>query len=65
MNLNPSKAAGPDALKPILLKELSNEMAPILTTSIIFQKSLNAGAMPNDWKHVLCQYIKKGPKYMS
>ena len=56
---------GPYELKSRLLKELTNEIAPILTTSIIFRKSLNAGAVPNDWKHVLCQYIKKGPKYMS
>jgi len=42
------KAAGPDKLKPTLLKELTNEIVPILTTS--FQKSLTTGAIPNDWK---------------
>ena len=39
-NLNPSKAAGPDKIKPKLLKELSVEIAPILT--IIFNKSVQS-----------------------
>jgi hypothetical protein len=31
INLNLLKAAGPDELKPTLLKELTNEIVPILT----------------------------------
>ena len=29
-NLKPGKAAGPDRLKPILVKELRDELAPII-----------------------------------
>ena len=37
-NLKPGKAAGPDKLKPLLLKELRDEIAPII--KVIFDKSL-------------------------
>ena len=48
LNLNPSKAPGPDEIKPRVLKELATEIAPILT--IIFQISLESGVVPSDWK---------------
>ena len=62
LNLNSNKAAGPDAIKPRVLKELATEIAHILT--IIFQTSLESGVVPSDWKtaHVAPVY-KKGPKY--
>ena len=47
--LNPNKAAGPDNIKPRILEELSNEIAPILL--IIFQKSLETGQVPKDWRN--------------
>ena len=34
-NLKPEKAAGPDRLKPLLLKELSEEIAPIIQVIIL------------------------------
>ena len=37
-NLKPDKAAGPDEIKPILLKELRSEIAPVFKP--IFKKSL-------------------------
>ena len=37
-NLKPGKAAGPVQLKPLLLKQLWDEIAPII--KIIFEKSL-------------------------
>ena len=48
LNLNPNKAAGPDEIKPRVLKELATEITPILT--IIFQISLESGVVPSDWK---------------
>ena len=48
LSLNPNKAAGPDEIKPRVLKELATEIAPILT--IIFQISLESGVVPSDWK---------------
>ena len=43
-NLKPGKAAGPDKLKPLLLKELRDEIAPII--KVIFEKSLQTGKLP-------------------
>ena len=45
--LKPGKAARPDQLKPLLLKELRDEIAPI--TKIIFEKSLQTGKLLSDW----------------
>ena len=60
--LDPSKASGPDELKPRILRELDKEISPIL--SLIFQKSLDTGVVPSDWRtaHVSPIY-KKGSKY--
>jgi hypothetical protein len=46
LSLNPSKAPGPDKIKPRVLKELATEIAPILT--IIFQISLESGVENTD-----------------
>ena len=46
--LNVSKAAGPDSVRPIVLKELSQIITPVIT--IIFQTSLDSGTVPSDWK---------------
>ena len=43
--LNPRKACGPDKMPILVLKETSNEIAPIL--QYIFQKSLNTGEIPS------------------
>ena len=47
-NLNVSKAAGPYSVRPIVLKELSQVITPVIT--IIFQTSLDSGTVPSDWK---------------
>ena len=60
-NLNVSKAAGPDSLRPIVLKELGQVIAPAI--SIIFQISLDSGTVPLDWKKAqVCPLFKKGDK---
>ena len=59
--LNPSKASGPDFIKPIILKNLSNEIALFLT--VLFQKSLDSGQVPHDWtKACITPIFKKGDK---
>ena len=59
--LNPSKAAGPDAIKPIILKNLKDSVSPII--QIIFEKSLQTGQLPLDWtKANVCPIYKKGNK---
>ena len=44
-NLNPHKAAGPDQIKPIILK---TQLSPILKH--LFQMSLDSGNIPPIWK---------------
>ena len=43
-----TKAVGPNAITPIVLKELSQVVAPVIT--VIFQTSLDSGTVPTDWK---------------
>ena len=58
-NLKPDKAAGPDCIKPLVLKELRNEIAEIVF--VIFQKSLSTGKIPMDWTRAFVSPIfKKG-----
>ena len=59
---NPHKASGPDMIPARLLKECSKDLVPILTT--IFNKSLQTGRVPNDWKKANVSAIfKKGQRY--
>ena len=46
--LSPHKAAGPGKFKPIVLKTLHKELAPIL--QLIFQRSIDTGKIPDIWK---------------
>ena len=46
--LRGDSAAGPDKINPRLLKELAHEMAEPLRR--IFNRSLNEGEVPEDWK---------------
>ena len=63
--LNPGKSAGPDNISPRILKDLHNEIAPILTDifNTSLSLSLSEGIVPDAWKnaHVTSVY-KKGPK---
>jgi hypothetical protein len=62
LNLSPHKAAGPDNIRPRILKELATDIAPIL--SIIFERSLHTGQVPKDWKKAnVAPIFKKGDKY--
>ena len=58
-NLNPHKDTGPDGIPVYFLKECSIEIAPILT--LIFQCSIQQGAMPDEWKTAnIIPIFKKG-----
>ena len=62
MQLNPSKAAGPDQVPPSTLKEIAQEIAPIV--QIIFQRSLDTGTLPKQWLTAnIAPVFKKGEKY--
>ena len=61
--LKPSKAAGPDGLHPIVLKE----MAPVITPAFAFilQKSLglDRSSVPEDWRVAnVCPLFRKGDR---
>ena len=46
-NLKTDKAAGSDDIKSLVLKELRNEITPVVKA--IFEKSLETGQLPKDW----------------
>ena len=50
-NLNVHKASGPDGISPKVLKELAEDIAPML--SLIFKKSYNTAEVPTDWLMLL------------
>ena len=59
--LNPHKAAGPDQQKPLMLKELADEITP--TVRAIFSASLRQQAVHGDWCSVnVSPVYKKGDK---
>jgi hypothetical protein len=61
-NLDPHKAMGPDGIHPRVLKQLASSIAPALQH--IFQKSLNSGQIPEDWRKANVSPIyKKGERY--
>ena len=56
-NLKPHKAAGPDDIPLMLLKEAADEIAPAIT--LLFQASLNQGNTPSTWRKALVVPISK------
>ena len=63
-NLKHGKAAGPDRLKPPLLRELREEIAPIIKIS--FDRSLQTGKLPADWMTAnVMPVFKKGDKSLA
>ena len=60
-DLNPHKAAGPDNIKPLVLRQLREEIAPVI--QVLFQKSIDTGRVPKDWNGAnVCPLFKKGEK---
>ena len=63
-NLIPGKAAGSNRLKPILLKELCEEIAPIIQA--IFGCSIHTGKLPAKWcRAQVSPIFKKGDKTLT
>jgi len=56
--LKVSKSLEPDLLHPRLLKEVAHEIATPLT--LIYQKSFDAGILPQNWKMDVIPIFKKG-----
>lgn len=60
-NLKVHKATGPDNVPARILKECSTAVAPILQK--LFQKSLNSGTVPDDWRKAnVSPVFKKGDR---
>ena len=60
-NIKVNKASGPDNLQARLLQEVALEISPALT--VIFQASLEQGALPNIWKSAeVVPIYKKGSR---
>ena len=60
-NLKPDKAPGPDGIRHIILKELREEIAPVI--QLLFKKSISTGKIPSDWtKANVSPVFKKGNK---
>ena len=47
-NINPNKATGPDGISPRVLKELAQDIAPILAS--LYRCSLDTVEVPSDWR---------------
>ena len=57
--LDPTKAAGSDTIKSIVLRTLKDQMAPMLHVN--FQKSLDSGQIPSGWEKGNCYaFVQKG-----
>ena len=60
-NLKPDKAAGPDSIKPAVLKQLKIEIASVIY--LLFEKTLQTRQLPSDWKKAqVCPLFKKCDK---
>ena len=63
-NLNSQKAAGPDDIKPIVLKSCARSLAAPL--SVLFRKTLDEGRLPEDWKTAkITPIFKKGSRRLA
>ena len=61
LNLKVDKAAGPDDIKPFVLKELRKEFTAVI--QVIFERSVETGQLPKDWTLTrVSPLFKKGDK---
>lgn len=59
---NPRKTTGPDSIPVRFMKDYASRLAPILT--VIFNRSLQEGTVPDDWRHAnVTAIFKKGSRH--
>jgi hypothetical protein len=60
-NINIKKASGPDGIPSQVLRDFSEELAPVITS--LFTQSLSSGNLPTDWLTAnITALFKKGKK---
>ena len=60
--INPRKAMGPDQIPNLVLKTCAENIAPSMT--LLFQYSMDTGALPNDWLNAnIAPIYKKGDRH--
>ena len=60
-SLKPDKAAGPNSIKQVALKQLKIDIAPVIC--LLFETTLQTGQLPSDWKKAhVCPLFKNGDK---
>lgn len=60
-NLQPDKSAGPDGIHPLLLRNVAEQISRPLT--ILYNKSINSGEVPEDWRKAnIIPIYKNGPR---
>ena len=63
-NIKPHKASGPDDIPNLVLKNCSKALAPGI--AVLFQKSIDTGELPKDWKDAnVTPVFKKGDKHLA
>ena len=63
-DLNPTKSPGSDNLGPRVLKELADEVGPLLL--LIYRNSLQTSEVPEDWRKAnVTPVYKKGHRYQA
>ena len=64
LDINPSKASGPDEIPNLVLKNCARALAP--GVAVLFQKSLDSGELPRDWKNAnVSPVFKKGDRHLA
>jgi len=60
-NLRNNSAPGPDGISPKILKNLKDQIAPVL--AMVYRKSLARSEVPEEWRQAnICPIYKKGSK---
>jgi hypothetical protein len=60
--LNPNKAAGPDKISSMVLRELAETIAPVITR--LYRASLKQSKTPDTWREAhVTPVFKKGERY--
>ena len=64
LELNVSKAMGPDQIPNIVLRKCAHELVPAIAK--MFQASVDSGSLPSDWRNAnISPVFKKGDRHLA